>query len=65
MTLKKNEFFKKGQKKFVCYYNNPSELAKKYVLLKFSLQYVIGVDDKFVSIIKNRIKDMKLLYNLK
>jgi len=65
IDTQKNEFFKKGQKKFVCYNNNPSELAKKYVLLKFSLQYVISVDDKFVSIIKNRIKDMKLLYNLK
>ena len=47
----KNEFFKKGQKKFVCY-NNLFELVKKYVLLKFSLQYVIGVDDNFMSIIK-------------
>ena len=52
-------------KRNLCYNNNPSELDKKYVLLKFSLQYVISVDDKFVSIIKNRIKDMKLLYNLK
>lgn len=32
----KNEFFKKGQKKFVCY-NNLFELVKKYVLLMFSL----------------------------
>jgi hypothetical protein len=55
----------KGQKKFVCYDNNPSELAKKDVLLKFSLQDVTGVDDKFGSIIKNIIKDIKLLYNLK
>ena len=34
IDTQKNEFFKKGQKKFVCYNNSPSELAKKICTLE-------------------------------
>ena len=48
----RNEFFKERQKKFVCYYDYLLILTGKYGLLKFSLQFVFGGDDKFMRLLR-------------